>query len=378
MTNYGNSEPNGLVLRILGIRGVPAAHGGFETFAEALSLHLVTRGWKVIVYCQEDEGTEIWRDDWRGVVRIHIPVRQTGTLGTVIFDWKATRHAAKHRDCCLTLGYNTAAFTSLLRLNRLPNLINMDGIEWSRAKWGRIAKLWFWLNDWAGCWLASHLIADHPEIKRHLCTRVRETKIDTIAYGAERVLDISSDPLREWDLHPKKFLTLIARAEPENSILEVVRGFSKKRRGVQLVVLGRYDKSHTYQMKVLEAASDEVKFVGALYDKSVVQALRFHCLAYVHGHRAGGTNPSLVEALGAGNAIIAHDNVFNRWVAGDSAAYFTDENSFASLLDKLLADRQLISDMQSGSVERFTEGFTWERILEQYEVLLSRFANDCR
>jgi glycosyltransferase involved in cell wall biosynthesis len=359
-------------LRILGIRGVPAAHGGFETFAEHLSLYLVQRGWRVIVYCQEDEGSEVWRDEWCGVDRVHIPVRQSGPLGTIIFDWRSTRDAAKHGDACLTLGYNTAFFTLLLRLKGIPNIINMDGIEWSRAKWGLLAKLWFWMNERAGCWLGDHLVADHPEIRRHLSTRTSDSKITTIAYGAQRLADVPSAILDNWGLQPGRFLTLIARAEPENSILEIVQGFSQKRRGMKLVVMGNYDKSHPYQTAVLAAASDEVIFTGAIYDKSVVHALRFYSAAYVHGHQVGGTNPSLVEALGAGNPVIAHDNRFNRWVAGPLAGYFEDAESFSDVLEDVLNDAARLQVMRAGSSERFEAEFTWDNILRQYETLLAR------
>lgn len=360
-------------IRILGIRGVPAAHGGFETFAEFLSLHLVAKGWNVTVYCQEDSSIPAWTDSWRGVNRVHVPVSKAGPLGTIEFDWKSTVHAAKAGEPCLTLGYNTALFSSLLRLRKIKNVINMDGIEWRRAKWGPVAKVWFWLNDWAGCWLGDHLVADHPEIKKHLLTRVREDKVSTIAYGAESIIDAPTAPLERWGLEPGKYLTLIARAEPENSIFEVVRGFSAKRRGVKLVVLGKYSRDHAYQRRVIEAASDEVVFAGAIYDKPVVQALRFHSLAYVHGHQVGGTNPSLVEALGAGNAVIAHDNRFNRWVAGESARYFAGSDSFSQILDEILADRSVIKSMQAGSRARFESGLTWPQILGQYEALLEKF-----
>lgn len=117
----------------------------------------------------------------------------------------------------------------------------MDGIEWARAKWGLVARTWFWLNDWAGCWLGDHLVADHPEIKRHLESRVSPHKITMIPYGADSVDSADPSPVRALDLTPGRFLTLIARAEPENSVLEMVRAFSGKRRGVNLVVLGNYD-----------------------------------------------------------------------------------------------------------------------------------------
>lgn len=361
-------------LRILGTRGVPAAHGGFETFAEYLALHLVAQGWRVVVYCQEEGDGPLFEDRWQGVERVRIPVPGDGPRSTIAFDWKATAHAARHRDLCLTLGYNTAIFCALLRLKGVPNVINMDGIEWSRAKWGPTAKTWFWLNDWAGCWLGNHLVADHPEIKAHLTSRVRAGKITTIAYGADRITDMPGDAVRALGLTPRQYLTLVARAEPENSILEVVAGFSKKARGMQLAVLGNYSESNAYHRAVKVAAGPEVRFLGAIYDKPIVQALRFHSAAYVHGHQVGGTNPSLVEALGAGNAVIAHDNRFNRWVAGEGARYFGSAEQFAAVLDDLLAPGVPgLAAMRDASVARFERGLTWPQILGEYEQLLLRW-----
>lgn len=369
-------------LRILGTRGIPAAHGGFETFAEQLALYLVARGWRVVVYCQEDGNSALFEDRWRGVERVRIPVSRGGAAGTIVFDWRATRHAARCGELCLTLGYNTAVFCALLRLRGVPNLINMDGIEWARAKWGRVAKLWFWLNDWAGCRLGNHLVADHPAIAKHLETRVAAARITTIPYGADALqeggIDAagSSASLKALDalgLTPGRFLTVIARAEPENSLREIVAGFSARPRGVTLVVLGNYQQDNAYHRAVREAASDEVRFVGAVYDKAIVQALRLHSAAYLHGHQVGGTNPSLVEALGAGNAVFAHENRFNRWVAGDAACYFDGEQALAAQLDAVLASPSRLADMQAGSRQRFAEAFTWPTVLAAYESLLTRF-----
>lgn len=360
-------------LRILGTRGVPAAHGGFETFAEYLALFLVDRGWRVVVYCQEDGSGPVFEDKWRGVERVRIPVAQPGPKGTIVFDWKATAHAAQFGDLCLTLGYNTAIFCSLLRLKGIPNLINMDGIEWSRAKWGGVAKTWFWMNDWAGCWLGNHLVADHPQIKAHLESRVRGSKITTIPYGADEVLVADEAPVRALGLESGRFLTVIARAEPENSLLEIVQGFSAAKRGYQLVVLGNYQEGNAYHRAIRSTASDEVLFPGAIYDKTVVQALRFHSAAYVHGHQVGGTNPSLVEALGAGNAVIAHDNRFNRWVVGGGAVYFNDAGSFSEQLTALLAEPSRLQELAANSRARFQQEFTWPHVLAQYESLLAAY-----
>jgi len=363
------------VLRILGTRGVPAAHGGFETFAEYLSLYLVKQGWRVVVYCQVDGSGPVFSDTWQGVERVHIPVAQPGPKGTIVFDWKATAHAARHRDLCLTLGYNTAVFCALLRLKGIPNLINMDGIEWSRAKWGVVAKTWFWLNDWAGCWLGDHLVADHPQIKLHLQSRVTGTKITTIPYGADAVTVEAVKPVEAlgFGLVPGRFWTVIARPEPENSLLEIVQGFSASVRGMQLVVLGNYDPDIAYHSAVKAAASTEVLFVGAIYDKTVVQTLRVHSVGYIHGHQVGGTNPSLVEALGAGNAVVAHDNRFNRWVAAKSAMYFSGADDFARCMDELMANPSKLEGLRQEALIRFQEAFTWPDVLNQYETLLTQY-----
>lgn len=362
-------------VRILGIRGVPAAHGGFETFAEYLALYLVTKGWRVVVYCQEEGEGPITSDTWRGVERVKVPVRARGPLGTVLFDWRTTVHASRQGDLCLTLGYNTAVFCALLRARGVPNVINMDGIEWSRAKWGPVPTAWLWFNERAACRLGNHLVADHPAIKAHLAKQVSAEKITTIAYGADRVTAAPETPVRELGLVPGEYMTLIARPEPENSILEVVAGFSKKRRAKRLLVLGRYDTANDgYHRAVQAAASDEVMFVGAVYDRARVQALRFHSIAYIHGHRVGGTNPSLVEALGAGNAVFAHDNRFNRGVCGDAARYFTDTDDFAAVMDGLATDPGQLGTMSRASVERFESSFGWANILGAYEKLLLAMA----
>ena len=361
------------VLRILGTRGVPAAHGGFETFAEKLALHLVNQGWRVVVYCQDDGAGPRVEDTWQGVERVRFPVAATGPKGTIVFDWRATAHAAQHHDLCLTLGYNTALFCALLRLKGVPNLINMDGIEWSRAKWGAAAKAWFWLNERAGCWLGNHLVADHPQIKVHMQTRVAGHKITTIAYGADAITGAPAEPVLALGLQPGEFFTVIARAEPENSILDIVRGFSARPRGHLLVVLGHYEEDNAYHRAIKAAASNEVKFVGAIYETAVVRALRFHSTAYIHGHQVGGTNPSLVEALGAGNPVIAHDNRFNRWVAGEGAVYFDGAESLSALLGQLLSSPAALENLRHQGQLRFNSAFTWPRILEQYERLLEQF-----
>jgi glycosyltransferase involved in cell wall biosynthesis len=286
------------------------------------------------------------------------------------FDWLSIRHAARERPVCLTLGYNTALFCFWLRIKGVRNLINMDGLEWKRAKWSKAARLWFWINDWAGCFSGNTLIADHPVIADHLATRVDRQKIHMIPYGADEVVGASPEVLQTFGLTADRYFTLIARAEPENSILEIVKGFSAKKRGVHLAILGNYQEDSDYHRAVKAAASDEVIFLGAIYDRRALEAIRGHCLGYFHGHQVGGTNPSLVEALGAGNVIIAHDNAFNRWVAGDSAYYFGDPQDVSSAIDDVLGNADRALRCAAASRQRFQAQFQWEPILLKYDALL--------
>jgi len=364
------------VVRILGTHGVPAAYGGFETAAENVAVYLRDQGWRVIVYCQLPGRGAVTEDTWRGIERVNVCVDRDGWLGTSQFDLISVRHAIRHRDVCLTFGYNTAVINILQRLRRIPNVINMDGIEWSRARWGKAKQSILWVNERIACFVGNDLIADHPSIERYLRTRARASKITTITYGAHAVVDAPIETVVDLGLQPGAYLTLICRPIPENSILELVRGFSARRRGVRLVVLGHYGHEDPYHRVVREAASDEVDFLGSIYEPATVAALRLHSLGYLHGHTVGGTNPSLVEAMAAGNAVIAHDNEYNQWVARDGALYFSDAEQADARITELLEHPELRERLAANSRARHAEEFTWEHVAGQYEALLRRHLPD--
>ncbi|MFK5951346.1 MAG: DUF1972 domain-containing protein [Methylococcales bacterium] len=358
-------------ISILGTRGIPAQHGGFETFAEYLAPYLHSQGWHVTVYCQEDNAGEVFEDEWNNIHRVHIPVAQEGAKGTIIFDWKSTLHVSKTNDLILTLGYNTALFCIIYRLKGLVNIINMDGIEWKRDKWTFAERAWLYLNERAGCWLGNRLVADHPEIKNHLATRVSEDKITMIPYGSDFIGSADITQLERYKILPGEYAIVIARPEPENSILEIVRAFSKMKRNKKLVVLGDFEKADPeYRKKVINAASDEVLFPGAIHEKSIIHSLRYHACLYIHGHTVGGTNPSLVEAMGASSPVLAHDNKFNRWVAGSGNSYFKDEEECYQQLNALLTNQNYLKIMKTKSISEHKKRFTWEMILAEYESLL--------
>jgi glycosyltransferase involved in cell wall biosynthesis len=359
-------------VRILGTHGVPAAYGGFETAAEQVARHLVGQGWRVVVYCQLPGRGEIRTDTWEGIERVLVPIPTKGWLGTSRFDLVTVRHAARHRDLCLTFGYNTAILNTWQRAKGIPNVINMDGIEWSRERWGMFRQGILWANERVGLVVGDHLIADHPEIETYLNRRASPRKISMITYGAHAVTGAPAGPVGERGLEPCRYLTLVARPIPENSIRELVEGFSARPRGVRLAVVGALDDDDPYAREVRARASDEVSFLGAVYQPEVLEALRFHCLGYLHGHTVGGTNPSLVEALAAGNPVIAHDNAYNRWTAADAALWFGDAGDADTQITKLLAQPALREQLSAAARRRHAAEFTWEHVGGQYEDLLLR------
>ncbi len=363
-------KPEKPAILILGTRGIPAAHGGFETFAEKLALFLVGRGWKVGVYCQDEVeriDQRVRSETWRGIELIHIQVASKGPRATLEFDWQCARDAARRQGVCLVLGYNGAVFLTWLRLKRRKIFTNMDGIEWRRPKWGMAARTWFWLNEWIGAWASHRLVADHPAIADHLATRRPRSAIATIAYGADPVASAPEAPVRALGLEPGRYLISIARIEPDNNILPIVESFCSTKRDMKLVVLGTLSDDIPYHAAIRKAANGSVVLPGAIYDQATVKALRFHARAYLHGHTVGGTNPSLVEALAAGNMVIAHDNPYNRWTAGAAAIYFTDKNSCAERMQQALDDDALVKACGVAARARAREAFRWDDVLLAYE-----------
>ena len=359
-----------LRILLLGTRGIPAQHGGFETFVEMLAPDLVRRGWDVTVYCQEEGRHSIWETSYRGVRLIHVPVRGRSTKSTIVFDWISMRDALRRDGLIFSFGYPTGAFALLPRLLGRRHVINMDGIEWRRSQFGLLGKIAYYVNERLAAIFGHRLVADHPSIADHLATRVARAKISTIAYGAEEIKEVDPSLLSSYGITSDRYALIVARPEPDNSILELVRAFSRRERNRLLVVLGDFKATNEYHIAVKSAASAEVIFPGAIYDKTALGILRHHARFYAHGHRVGGTNPSLVEALGAGSATLAHDNRFNRWVAQKSAIYFTTEDDADQQFDDLFKNDELILDLQAQAKVRFNAEFTWPQILDRYHNLL--------
>jgi glycosyltransferase involved in cell wall biosynthesis len=382
MSDSGSTADARRTLLILGVRGIPAAHGGFETFAAEFAPYLVARGWKVAVYCQIEPGDPefvadgvIDEAEWRGVRRIRVHTARPGAAGTVVFDWRCLAHAAREPGVLLVLGYNTALFTLRPRLAGRRIAMNMDGIEWRRGKWPLPHKIWFYVNEVFGANVAQTVIADHPEIRRHVQARAPFADVTVIPYGAHAVTEADPAPLAALGLEPDRYFVSIARIEPENSIHLLVEGFTARPRAAKLAILGRFEPDASpYHAELRRKANADVLFLGAIYDPAVVAALRFHARGYLHGHTVGGTNPSLVEALGAGSPVIAHRNRFNAYVCGSDQRFFETAAECDAAMTELLASDAAADAARAAARRRHAEEYRWETVLAEYEALMEKAA----
>lgn len=358
-------------LEILGTRGIPAKHGGFETAAEYLSRYLVAKGWQVRVYCQLDGALNVRTRIWEDVELVEISVPFGGAVSTIIFDAISLILALRSGGQLLTFGYASAFLWFFPKLLGRFHVVNMDGIEWQRSQFGRIGRFWYRINEKVGCSLADLVVADHPEIQKHLeRTRKCQDKLVMIPYGCHKINEADDQILSRFGVERRKYFLVIARPEIDNSILEIVQAFVSKRRGSKLLILGKYSPdTNPYHRQIIETATEDVLFPGAVYEKNVTTALRFFALAYVHGHIVGGTNPSLLESIGAGSAIVAHRNKFNRWVAGSAAIYFESVDELSAVFANLEDKEDLVRELEHYSTIRRNQ-FTWDSVCKDYERTL--------
>ena len=354
-------------LAILGTRGIPAQYGGFETFAEELAVRLVQHGVDVTVFCELQAQHQV--AEYKGVKLCYVPVFQLGPLTTIIFDLLCLWRARKKFNVVYMLGYGASLFCFLPRIWGKKVWVNMDGVEWARSKWSWQAKLWLKIMEAVAMWTPSRIVADAEAILKHLENRYSHLPPSTfIPYGA-KVIDIPplESILDEWNLQSKSYLLVVCRLEPENHLLEIIQGYRASAVVMPLIILGNHLATTPYVNSLLGYSSVNIRFLGTVYDHDKLLALRYHSYAYLHGHSVGGTNPSLLEAMGCGNRIVAHDNQFNREVAGATALYFKDATSLAAILN------DLDDKVDNGSVAQqlICDRYTWDKIVTDYLELLA-------
>jgi glycosyltransferase involved in cell wall biosynthesis len=367
------ARPAALRVAILGTKGIPASYGGFETFAEQLSTRLVARGHQVTVYA-EAEGPAPADTSYQGV-RIRFQRRpHWGPASVLAYDCASLWDARRGYDLVYMLGYGAAWACWWPRVFGTPVWINVDGLEWARSKWGRVARAYLRCMEWLATRTATRLIADAEAIAQRVRTVYpRSAPTSFIAYGAEevRAQDVDVQALSAWGLTPGGYLLVVARPEPENHVLEIIQGYLQYGGPLPLVIVGSVTDATPYQRQLQSLASERVRLVGGVYDTPKLQSLRVHAAAYLHGHSVGGTNPSLLEALACGSLVIAHDNPFNREVAQGVADYFRTPAELAACLQRLAGrPREEAARLRQGARDIIASRYTWDGVAADYEALM--------
>jgi glycosyltransferase involved in cell wall biosynthesis len=356
-------------LAILGTRGIPARYGGFETFAERLSTGLAARGCDVTVYCEgSGEGKP---KTLQGVRLRHIPAPEMGPLTTVVYDARCLWDARERFEVVYMLGYGAAPFCMIPRAWKREVWINPDGLEWARAKWNGWAKRYFRVMEWVSMRTADRIIADAASIAGSL--RSRHEKMPpcaVIPYGCE-VIDTppASHGLSEWGIVADGYYLVVCRLEPENHVLEILQAFQRSGSKRQLVVTGNL-AGNGYVEKLRSVRDDRIRMIGTVYDRHKLACLRYHSYGYLHGHSVGGTNPSLLEAMGCGNLIFAHDNPFNRETLAMCGLYFRDAAELEEAIEGAEMSGHDFTWLRDAARKRAREKYRWSDVIDSYEQLL--------
>jgi glycosyltransferase involved in cell wall biosynthesis len=318
---------------IIGSVGIPNRYGGPEAFAESIAPALLERGYEVTVTCDPSRYRDDLSRDFRGVRRIFIDVNANGA-SSMLHDFLAFFAVFWRAEYVLVLGVSGGLFFPLFRmmcaLARCRLLVNIDGVEWRRAKWSGFGKLVLYLSDWLAQQCAHVIIYDNDALLEYV---LRPAKAACVEYIGDHA--VFAHPPRDprsvarADVHA---LT-ICRIEPENNCHVLIEGFLKSR-APSYVFLGNWQRSEYGRELVRKYANESrLKLLDPIYDPEEVYALRGACVRYLHGHSVGGTNPSLAEILYFDCAIYCWDCSFNRATAGEAASYFNGADELAALLD---------------------------------------------
>lgn len=349
---------------IIGTQGVPAKYGGFETLVEnfigdncPLDIHYT-------IFCSSKD-TPIQLTHYKGCSLKYIPLHANG-IQSIPYDIWALCKAMRGYDCILVLGISGCSFLPIFRLFCQKRIIvNIDGLEFRRAKWGHVARWFLSFSTYVAVHYADVIIADNKGIQDYVFDAYKKKSV-IITYGGDHVLrkvckDFQNECLTGYGLQRGKYAISVCRIEPENNCHIILEAFAQS--GKRLVFIGNWRHSK-YARTLQEKYSKyfNINMLNEVYDLDILYALRINAEMYIHGHSAGGTNPSLVEAMFFRRPIIAYDVIYNRETTKKQAYYFTDAES----LKRLITRPDLNGDKMICVAETL---YTWRRISQQYNSL---------
>ncbi len=354
-------------ISIIGTVGVPANYGGFESMVENLIDIKSSNELEYTVYCSS-KNYQDKKESYKGAKLEYIPLNANGTQ-SIIYDVVSLIKASGVSDVILVLGVSGCCFLPIYRLfSKKKLIINIDGLEHRRNKWGKWTKRFLKFSEKMAVRYADVIVADNKGIQDYVLEEYGKDS-ELIAYGGDHVMvtqPVNADiVLSEYGLADKSFSFSVCRIEPENNVHLVLEAF--KRSGRSLVFVGNWERSD-YGKSLKESYSNcsNIRMFPAIYDLNVLNVLRSNCSSYIHGHSAGGTNPSLVEAMFFGRPIIAYDVVYNRETTENKADYFSSVDNLVDILNNSMSKSD---DNGHLMVEVAEKRYRWEGIVKQYEKL---------
>jgi glycosyltransferase involved in cell wall biosynthesis len=353
---------------------VPARYGGFETAVEEIGRRLVKSGHEVTVYCRGERHPEA---EHLGMRLVHLPAVKKKVAETLSHTALSVTHAAARRiarkgpDVALVFNAANAPLLPVLRMMRIPVATHVDGLEWKRTKWSGTGRRYYRTAESLAVRWSDALIADAVGIQDYYTERFGASSV-CIAYGAPILAGTDVTKLAEAGYEPGGYHLVVARFEPENHVHLAVEGYRRSAAVKPLVVVGSAPYSDEYTEKVNDLADGDprIRFLGGVWDQDLLDALYAGALTYVHGHSVGGTNPSLLRAMGAGASVVAYDVNFNREVLGEEAGvFFGDAESLAHRVEAAEADPDGAADRGSAARRRASERYVWDDVAAGYERL---------
>lgn len=364
-------------IAILGSRGYPYVYSGYETFVSELSPRLAGLGHEVTVYCHAN----LFKSRpavVNGIQLKYIPAIERKSLSQLSHSLLSTLHAlGQDFDIVFFVNSANGPFGAILKLSRAKTAINVDGLEWLRPKWrGLGAKYFYWASHLATR-LFDEIVTDSDQMAAIYREEFGRDSV-TIAYGAYEQNSTQPELIQQFGLKPGNYYLVVARMVPDNNADLIVKGFAESKSEKKLVIVGDVPYRDAYAAKVKSTKDPRVVFPGYVYDPAVLRELYCNSFAYIHGHEHGGTNPTLLKALGSGCCILALDTVFSREVLlqGKHGVFFAkDPKALLKALTKVENDPGLVSGFRERARARIREAYTWEKITRQYDALFRTLRN---
>lgn len=368
---------------MFGLRGLhpDLEISGFETAFGDIAPRLAQRGHKVTIYCRASAysaARRTARED--GVSLVHMPSPGGKNFSAISSTLFAVVHAlaTQRFDVWFFVNVGMGHHAALARLSGRPVVMNVDGLDWQRGKWGKWGRRYIQSAARSAVRFCTRLVTDADAMRQYYRDHFH-VETDMIAYGADVEYSMSPGLIASFGVSPGEYYLIVSRLIPENSLVEMLEGFHRSRTDRRLVVVGAatYADAFHARLKAIADADARISLVGHVHDQQVLKELWCNCYAYLHGHSVGGTNPALLRAMGYGCCVLALDTPFNREVLAETGRYFTgDAASVSATIEALDASPRDVERAGEVARTRVAERYTWEKITDQYERLFLRVASD--